>query len=92
MNTVGRRLQTASSEPIWWDMPDPVTGCPIHGQRGSFTFHELSNVQTLLHYPTVQMGFCAVISHPRWHTNVYPATWFASGPPDLLFKTLNSVG
>ncbi len=68
----------------WVEAIDPCSGYPMFGQRGSGVYGEVEWCQTLLKYPSEQVGNCRVLRHPQWGTNMYPATLFSNAPRDLL--------
>jgi hypothetical protein len=68
----------------WADLIDPCSGFPLNSRRGPQTYPEVEGSQTVLGYSLMPMGFCTMISHPKWKTSSYPATLFTTAPANLV--------
>jgi Methylmalonic aciduria and homocystinuria type D protein len=68
----------------WMDYMDPSSGYPMHEPRGGSIYSTMSGIQVLLPYRVSNCGGCWLVSHPRYHTSVYPATAFTTAPLSLL--------
>lgn len=77
---------------VWADFTDPVDGLPVNGQRGSSIYPDVDGIVRLLKYSTIQVGSCAVINHPQWHTNCYPGTIFVVGSYESVRIALHNIG
>lgn len=78
----------------WWaDITDPASGLPMlssyssdEGPRGFYP--DVHGCQRLLGYELTNCGCCAVLSHPKYGTRVYPSTIFAQCPLEVLKQLL----
>ena len=77
---------------LWADFTDPMDGLPVCSQRGNSIYPDVDGIIRLLKYPTIQVGACAVIDHPRWKTHNYPGTLFAVGSLQNVQQALSDIG
>ena len=76
---------------LWADFTDPIDGLPVVSQRGSSIYPDVDGICRLLRYPTIQVGACAVIDHPRWRTRNYPGTLFAVGNIEEVYSAFLEI-
>jgi hypothetical protein len=57
---------------------DPRTGLPIDVAAGELHLDDVAVVRSLLGYPEIHSGDCAVILHPVWGGAVYPSVLLSS--------------
>lgn len=57
---------------------------------GSAVYPEVDGFETLLKYKVSSAAGCRVIVHPRWGTQVYPATAFTTANPDVVAAILRA--
>ncbi|CAG8478206.1 13478_t:CDS:2 [Acaulospora colombiana] len=60
----------------WADLTDPCSGYPIFSDRGPSIYPDVQGAESLLKYPTQNVGCCHILLHPRWGSKVYPGTLF----------------
>merc|ERR1711924_125847 len=76
------------SEGHWAEFTDPASGYPIHSERGGMTLNDVDLALVCLKYPTVDLGVCKLISHPKWKTAVYPTSMVSTAPLEVLQRAL----
>ncbi|EFN59706.1 hypothetical protein CHLNCDRAFT_133264 [Chlorella variabilis] len=64
----------------WADYIDPCSGLPMVHRATNAVYGEVEGLVTLLGYRTQNAGCCKIILHPKWGSNVYPASLFAKAP------------
>lgn len=74
----------------WVDVTDPASGVARWGARGS-VYPDVDGFSRVLKYPTVEVGGCRVLKHPRWGFSCYPASLFTDAPFDVLRNALKEV-
>lgn len=60
-------------------------------RTSSLAYNDLEAMQALLGYSVIQVGDCWVLSHPKWKTNVYPATIVSTAPLLTIKQVLQRV-
>ncbi|KAF9173597.1 hypothetical protein BGX20_002734 [Mortierella sp. AD010] len=75
----------------WSDMTDPASGYPSFSERGRDIYPDVEGCQLLLKYDFQNTGCCKVLLHPKWHSKIYPATFFTTAPLDVLQKVIAQV-
>jgi hypothetical protein len=86
--TVCHRLRRQG---YWADLTDPASGYPVLGQRGSSIYPDAHGANRLLAYDLMNTGCCSVLLHPRWGSQVYPATVFARAPSHLINQVITEL-
>jgi len=76
---------------FWADLADPASGYPVLGERGGMAYSDIDGIAVLLPYDQQQVGGCGVVSHPVWHTAVYPATMFTTAPLEVLQDAIQQL-
>eukprot|EP00128_Syssomonas_multiformis_P015537 Colp12_sorted_trinity150504_noHs@22242 len=84
----GQVCDQLSDSGFWADMTDPASGFPMRSNGGPSFYPEVVGAEVLLRYSVQTTGCCKVLSHPRWGSNVYPATLFTTAPLPALLKAL----
>lgn len=54
-------------------------------------YSEVHGLLAALPYSSEAAGPCIIIQHPKWHTNVYPASMFCNAPKEIVEKVFNSI-
>eukprot|EP00035_Acanthoeca_spectabilis_P006267 m.122593 g.122593 ORF g.122593 m.122593 type:complete len:175 (-) comp13425_c0_seq4:65-589(-) len=72
----------------WADLTDPCSGLPVLSERGGSYYPDVIGGQMLLNYDIIDTGCCKLLSHPKWHTKVYPATLFTTAPLEAVVPLL----
>ncbi|KAK3815969.1 MAG: hypothetical protein J3R72DRAFT_461171 [Linnemannia gamsii] len=75
----------------WSDMTDPASGFPSFSERGRDVYPDVEGCQLLLKYDFQNAGCCKILMHPIWGSKIYPATFFATAPLDVLTKVIEQV-
>lgn len=70
------------------DLTDPCSGLPVLSERGGSYYPDVIGGQMLLNYDIIDTGCCKLLSHPKWHTKVYPATLFTTAPLEAVVPLL----
>ena len=78
-------------EGFWADYIDPCSGLPMLHREGNTVYGEVQGMTTLLGYKTANAGCCGVLLHPRWGSSVYPASFFARAPVEVVVRVINDV-
>ena len=60
-------------------------------ERGGMVYSDVDGCEMFLKSYTVDYSLaeCRLISHPLWKTQVYPATFFTTCPPEIILEYLN---
>ena len=87
----GAACEELHRQGFWANYTDPASGYPVFGERGGLTLNDVEVSLSLLKYPTVDLGVCKMISHPRYKTASYPATLAADAPLDILAVALRNA-
>lgn len=77
---------------FWADMTDPASGYPVFGGRGSAVYPDVHGANRLLAYDIMNTGCCSVLLHPKWGSQVYPATMFARAPSTIIDEIIMEIG
>jgi hypothetical protein len=72
------------------DYIDPCSGLPVLHHESNCFYDEVSGMQTLLKYNTMNAGCCKVLLHPVWGSAVYPATIFTDAPASVVSALLDA--
>lgn len=72
----------------WADYIDPCSGLPMIHKEGNTVYGEVQAMVTLLGYKTQNAGCCSVLLHPSWGSSVYPASFFAKAPVDVVVRAI----
>ncbi len=76
------------AEGHWADYIDPCSGLPMINRQGNTVYGEVQALVTLLGYKTQNAGCCSVLLHPAWGSSVYPASFFAKAPVDVVARVV----
>ena len=77
------------AEGHWADYIDPCSGLPMIHKEGNTVYGEVQALVTLLGYSTQNAGCCTVLLHPVWGSSVYPASFFAKAPVEVVARVIN---
>ncbi|KAL1925755.1 uncharacterized protein VTP21DRAFT_638 [Calcarisporiella thermophila] len=77
---------------FWADITDPCSGFPMFTEHGPSPYPDVSGIEQLLRYDTLNTGCCKVVLHPRWGSRMYPATLFTTAPLEALTEAIDAVG
>lgn len=83
---VASKLEKDLVHKHWVDHCDPASGYPAISERGPSPYPDVQGAQALLKYQTSNTGCCAVLLHPQWGSNLYPATIFIERAAEQAFK------
>ena len=75
----------------WGDYVDPCSGQAVRTPHSHSCYPEVEAFESLLKWRTFNCGGCKVLSHPVWHTSVYPATLFARAPLEVLLGAVRQA-
>ncbi|KJE92417.1 hypothetical protein CAOG_03394 [Capsaspora owczarzaki ATCC 30864] len=88
MSWASRVCELLGERGHWADMTDPCSGYPVYGERGASCYPDVLANELLLKYPVINTGCCKIMSHPKWHTRIYPATVFSTAPLAELLRCI----
>ena len=66
----------------------PPTPPPAPCCGAGAVYGEVEALSTLRGFRTQNAGCCKIVLHPRWGSNVYPASMFAKAPPEAVAAAL----
>lgn len=87
-NTVCRQLIRHG---YWADYLDPCSGLTMINKSNGSVYSEVDAFSTLLQYKTANAGCCKVLLHPEWGSYVYPASFFAKAPLEVLKAAIQAA-